>query len=367
MNFIIGGQTIPINGLGGSIDDQFIALHSAYIGNGTLSWSDFEKASFAFFDAHHADHALHDAYFNNFTFIWNRFLASREYEKAQEYWSMALGPALKWESTKSGKRIHKGTPYYFWGMTAILSGDLDKGYSLMHQAVDEDTKSAGKPVPHSPAFLLVSLDYANPHQAFRPWLLKQMMYLDARQNSYSKTYNRSFQLKDFRTKFLLSPPSLDIVFSFAFTVGRLMRLSDVPNHLLWNPFAGQLQTNLLFDLIQIIDAAILFKNPKQDKFSQHVEHLLSIVGAGITGNELGEVNQAKSADFGKTVQELLDGTFTLHDGTILSRTQSDVALAYAIRNRGAHDVSSAPMINQRFHEIEQAMLNVLYLTVDFLY
>lgn len=367
MRFIIGGQPININRLGGSVDDQFIALHSAYLGNGVIALTDFENASFQFFSANKTAYSRHDAYFENFTFIWNGFLASRDYEKAQEYWTMALEPALRWEKNNPGKRIHKGTPYYFWGMTALISGDLDKGYALMHQAVDEDTKSSGKLNPRSPAYLFVSLDYANPNQAFLPWLRKQMRYLDERQNSYSTTFSRRFILDDFRTKFLLSPPSLDIVFSFAFTVARLMRLSEVPKIILMNQFASQLETNLLFDLIQIIDGAILFKNPTQVNFGQHAEYLLGKVGPKLTGNQLGEVNTAKDVDFDKTIGDLLDGTFSLKGGSILSRVQSDVSLSYAIRNRGAHGVSAAPIISLRFHEIEQALLNVLYMTVDFLY
>jgi hypothetical protein len=368
MEFIISGQTIQIESLDSCIDDQFIMLHAAYFGSEVLKWDTFVTSANEFFDKFpDPKSGFHDKFFNNFTVIWRSYLQARNYDAAEHIWSKALSTAFLWESSNSGKRIHKGTPYYFWGMTALERGDLDKGYALMHQAVTEDTLTHGGLYPASPAFAFASLNYAEPAQAFREWLYKQMVYIDSFQNNYSSQYARPFKLDDFKNKFLLNPPTVDLGFLFAYTVARLMHLAGVPDHALTSSFAAQLEANLLFDLTLVIDGTIKTKNVGEWKFSKHASFLLNALGEPLTDNELGEVNQAFQADFDKTLATILDGTFTLSQPKSLSPAQRDVSLAYGLRNRGAHDVTAAPTVWTKFSEIQQSLFNVLYLSVDFLY
>lgn len=69
----------------------------------------------------------------------------------------------------------------------------------------------------------------------------------------------------------------------------------------------------------------------------------------------------------RTIRAALDGTLTLQDGTRLDRQQADVALAYGIRNRGAHQTGAAPALWERFTEVRDAMFRTLSLTIDTLY
>lgn len=368
MEFIIGGQTIEIESLDPSIDDQFVLLHAAYFGREALKWASFETAASAFFDKYPDPKSrLHDNYFNNFTVIWSSYLKARNYDAAENIWSKALSTAFSWESQNPGKRIHKGTPYYFWGMTALERGDLDKGYALMHQAVTEDTLTHGGLYPASPAFAFASLNYAEPAQAFHDWLYRQMVYIDSRQNAYSESYGRPFKLDDFKNKFLLKPPTVDLGFIFAYSVARLMHLAKLPAHALASGFVAQLEANLLFDLTLVIDGALKAKNQGEWKFVKHASFLLQAVTQPLTDQELSEVNQAFKVDFDKTLEAILDGTFTLSQTKSLSQAQRDVSLAYGMRNRGAHDVTAAPTVRTKFRDIEQALFNVLYMAVDFLY
>lgn len=368
MEFIIGGQTVQIASLDASIDNEFVLLHGAYFGREALKWASFEEAAKAFFDKYpEPKDGLHDKYFSNFTVIWRSFLNARNYDGAEDVWRKALSTAFSWESQNPGKRVHKGTPYYFWGMTSLERGDLDKGYALMHQAVTEDTLTHEKPFPSSPAYAFASLNYAEPAQAFREWLYNQMLYIDARQNAYSSGYGRPFILENFKDKFLLNPPNVDLGFLFAYSVARLMQLSKVPSHALASGFAGQLEANLLFDLALVIDGTIKAKNPGEWRFVKHAGFLLDRVAHSLTEQELREVNQAFTGDFDGTTKAILDGTFAVSGTKKLSQAQRDVCLTYGMRNRGAHDVTSAPTVWSRFADIEQALFNVLYLAVDHLY
>src|SRR5262249_28422854 len=97
---------------------------------------------------------------------------------------------------------HKGSPYYFWGMTALLGGDLDKGYCLMHQSVEEDIRTRPSTYRDFPGFLLVSLNYERLEQTFRSWVLAQADLLDRCIKDYSARHGRTFALLDFRRRLL---------------------------------------------------------------------------------------------------------------------------------------------------------------------
>ena len=367
MRFIIGGRTIDINSLTPGLDAAFISLHAAYFGHGTLNWDDFEAQTTAFLDANPSPSSAHDAYFNNFTVIWNAYLASRSYQEAERTWQLALEPVFKWEAANPGKRIHKGTAYYFWGMTALQSADLDKGYALMHQAAEEDVLTVGTQVPDTPAMAFANLNYEKADQAFRQWVLAQANYLNVLQNNYSATYSRPFLLDDFKIRFLHAPPSTEALFLFAYVVAKLMRLSSLPPHIRRSRFAGQLELNVFFDLTLVIDAAVKHKAPGKWRFIDLAETLLAGAGAPLSNAQLRMVNSVFETDFDRSLQRALNGTLSLQDGTALSGLQLDVAVAYGLRNHGAHDVASASTIWQEFHRIQQALHNVLFATVDHLY
>jgi hypothetical protein len=160
------------------MDQRFDQLYAAYFGNASFRWEEFTDAAMQYFDSNAGSPAAAEAYFNNFTIIWNSILQrGGSLERAERIWEQALQPALRWERANAGHRLHKGTPYYFWGMTSLLAGNVDQGYLLIHQAVEEDIRTSGQPVPNTPAFALVSLNYKEEHQAFRQWVLQQMGYL----------------------------------------------------------------------------------------------------------------------------------------------------------------------------------------------
>jgi hypothetical protein len=80
------------------------------------------------------------------------------------------------------------------------------------------------------------------------------------------------------------------VFLFTYTLARLMNLATVSNHVTRNPFAGQLELNILFDVTLAIDSAIKAKNPSKWKFIDHAECLLNAAGHAVTKAQLREIN-----------------------------------------------------------------------------
>lgn len=367
LKFVLGGRTFKLNSLENDLDQAFIDLHAAYFGATPFNWDQLDQATEVFLNAAPNRNSVHNQYFDNFTVLWNNLLNNGNFNEAERIWQMALDPILEFELKNPGREVHKGTVYYFWGMTAILRGDIDKGYTLMHQAVEEDIKTTNNQYPDTPAYALASLNYAKHDQAFRQWVLQQAQFLSTRLSNYSTQYARNFSLDILRTRFLNFPPSTDIVFLFAFTIARLMRLSSAPDHTLQSRFSGQLLINLFFDITLTIETAVKAKNPSGNSFIDHAKFISQKVNSPLAIDKLRKINSEFQRDFDGTLKATVDGSFVLSDGSSLNRIQSDIAVAYGIRNKGGHDVSSSPTVWKEFNIIEQILLNVLFMTVDFAY
>ena len=195
--FVVNGRTSTLTSLHPDLDQRFIELHAAYVGTTPFDWSGLERDATLFLATTPDRSGPHNQYFDNFTPIWNGLLAAGRYDDAEALWRAALAPVLKFEADNPPRQVHKGTAYYFWGMTAILRGDLDKGYALSHQAVEEDVLTTKSPFPDTPAYALATLNFAKHDQAFRAWVVAQAQYLNTHQNAYSAAYSRPFTLRTF--------------------------------------------------------------------------------------------------------------------------------------------------------------------------
>lgn len=367
MKVIIAGSTYSIESLDQAMNQQFVNLHAAYFSNQPLQWESFKIQATGFFDKNFNNHILTGGYFRNFTIIWKQYLNEGSWDLAESIWILALEPVIEWESANLGKRIHKGGPYYFWGMTAIQRGDLDRGYALMHQALEEDVITHGDKYPDTPAYAFAALNYEKVDQAFREWVLLEAQFLNQQINNYCVSRGKTFTLESFKHKFLQAPPSNDAIYLFAYTIARMIRLDGLPTYLRSSPFAGQLLQNILFDLVQIIDVTIGEKNKPSWKMIDHVNVLSRKAGILISKTDLKDANSYFKGDIEKTMTDILDGSFKLKSGISPVPLQSDLLVLYGLRNNGAHTVSSVPITWQRYYELRNAVFNTLFLASETLY
>lgn len=387
--------TIDVWELGPTMDGPFEELYKAYLINERLwprfavkksnAWNTFMAAAEQYFGEHlplagtnsflHVEH-----YFENFNGLWQIMFRRGMLEFAERLWETALEPVLQWEANHPGERIHKGTPYYFWAMTALLRGDADQGFLLAHQALDEDKASTGQPKPDLPAYALVSLNHQKADQAFKEWVDLHATFFEDFIKNYSVTFSRALTMDAVKRRFM-DTVEVDTVFLFTHALARLRKISNVPHHVVRNSFAAQLQINLLFDLTLVIDSAIkarmpasaLAKNPKAKRrtirkptFIDLAECLLNAAGHRLTNQQLREVCGLFS-QFDKTLTAAVGGQMSIKSHTQLDRLQCDIAVAYGLRNRGAHNVATSAVVQKRFHDLEQAVFRVLCATIDYLY
>jgi hypothetical protein len=346
------------------MDQAFIELYGAFFGGTTADWGRFEAVAVRFFAESSVGPTQHDAFFENFSMVWQRWVQAGRLAQAEELWKVALGPVLAWEFGDTNRRVHKGTPYYFWGMTAILRGDLDKGYALMHQAVEEDVLTYRQDSPPSPAFAFATLNAMKPDQAFRGWLLDQAKLVSNFLDSYSRTTGRSFDFNGFQQRFLANGSNRDASFLLAHALARLMNLVAIPDYARDSRFASQLQIQVLFDVTLVIDAAIRPYNLPEWKFIKHAALLAQRGGLGLTREQLGKVNGLFESDFEATLKGFLDEQITLADGSVPKGLVRDICVAYGLRNYGAHQVTPATSLPRRFEECAQRIFNVLFLSVE---
>jgi hypothetical protein len=377
----IRGVDIATYTLGQPMDDAFDRLYAAFFGKGLQSVDDeFRVAAFQYFDSYINNNvhspAAHDHYFICLTPIWNALLASGRLGMAERLWELAFEPVQQWEQAHPGELIDKGTLCYFWGGTALLSGNLDRGYLLIHQSVEEDSRTSRQQNPLTPSYAIVSLDDEKPDQAFRHWVIEQATFLEGFVRDYATTHHRSLTIDDVKRKFLKQPPNYDAIFLLTFTVARLHGISGLPDQAKRNPFAAQIQLNLLFDLLLVIEVAIRNVNPvkvkkgKNGKISNlmfYDQALFLLRSAGHPHEKnVGDVRHQFENNFQAAIQDALDGTLKANS-VVLDRLQCDVHLSYELRNRGAHEIETVPAIWNNFDRVQRAVFRSFCATVDFLY
>jgi hypothetical protein len=369
VRFQVGNHGFVMKNLDPTTNAAFIDLHQHLVGRQPLNEAAYSAAVGTFFDQNRNLPARHDDFFENFSTIWTVFVNQGRHREAEDMWQVrAVQPALEWERTNPGSFIHKGTPYYFWGETCILRGDVDRGFTLMHKALEEDQRTHNTNLPQTPSMAFATLDDSHMNQQFREWTVEQADFLRHMLTAYQAEFGSPLDLVSLRNRFLSHPPSTETIFLFAHAVARLRNLDVAPDYLFQTPFAGQLEANLLFDLSLVVDVAIRNRNPNAGTFYNQALHLSQVAHLGLTTVQLQELAGLYNSQIDQTLSSILRGTFRFRDGTQITNTGATaLALTYGLRNHSAHNVAPVPTISQEFQALRQALFNVLFLCVDTLY
>ena len=356
---------VSLKALEPTLDQAFIRFYAAVQSKTLPDERTFDSAAEQFLRARSA-YQDHDDYFNNFTQLWQLNLRTQRFDVAAAVWPWALRPALRIEAD-GGAKLHKGTPYYFWGMTELLADKLDNGYLLMYRSFEEDVRTHGSMAPQTPGFALLTLDHHRPDQAFRSWVQGQARAVEGRLANYCNSHGRTLDLITFRQKYLAQPQWRDAVQMYCYAMARVGRLLSIPPELWEGPFPAQVAFDSLFDLCLVIDAALHEKHLAAWRFIDLAEMLASRAGLHLTRPQLGIINGMFDANFGATLRQALSGHLRLSDGTPVAGLNASVSIAYGCRNRGAHSVASVPLTPKEYDAIVDHLNFVLFLTVDTLY
>lgn len=365
LHFDVGNVSLSISSLSPEMDEAFVRLYASRLGGGILFPTAFDSAATAFLGCT-TDFALHDLYFSNFTPLWNIHLRAGDLRNAESIWPWALRPAQSLEAG-GGRRIHKGSAYYFWGMTVLLAEQIDRGYLLMHRGIQEDVITHGVFNPQTPGFALATLDDQKPDQAFRSWVQQQASALTARIDRYNTRHRRAFDLLSLRTRLLAIPDFREAAFLFSYALARSKQLLALPEPLWQGPFPAQVAFDVIFDFCLVVDAAIHYKNPGTHHFIVDAAHLAQRAGIALSQQDMGLFNKMFQADFKNTLLSVLQESQALPGQPPATGLAAALLATYGCRNRGAHSVSFFDLDSNTFDALVDRLVHTLCLAVETFY
>ncbi len=367
----IAGRAVELWDLGAPLMPDFFDLYRSHYVNVPFDPSSLITNTYPFFDANCQNVQMLDHYFENYTSLWTELMNEGKFlEAARLLAAFPLRMAYYWENTNS-KPLHKGTPYYFVGVSKIASDDLDEGFLYMHQALEEDKRTFGTLQPQTPAFFFVTLDYSTQNQFFYPRVIQASSYLEQRLDFYRKSSGSTLTLDEFKKRFLSQVQLQEAIFHFVALQHKLLAQSYLDKRLKLNTMSSLHESNLLFSLILTVDAAIKNKDPNSNHhlFRQLLVFLgqSSSPSLSVRDGDLTRLTGEFESDFGKTLEDLLNSRYVPSSGTKFSAIEEDVGIAHGLRNFGAHRVEYQASIVNNFDSILQRMFNLLFFTVEQLY
>lgn len=354
-----------IKSLDPELDKAFVHLYTSFFKGSGQSKGNFQEAALAYFDKTDGHMTAADEYFFNFTPLWLFQHNSGPLYRSLEVWQISLAPALEWER-RSGRRLHKGAPYYFSAASAIVNGDLDVGYLYAHKALAEDALTHHNPTPPTPSYALVVMNADETQQMFRDWVQRKADYVTGHLEIYRQEHARTLTWATLRTKFLMNQRFKDEAFLFSYSIARLWRLRAMGSPSDYGTFGSQHGSNVLFDLTTVVESVlrVLVKPVGRSQFKDLAARFSSSKGLQLSDDRLGALNKMFETDFDKSVESLLDGQCSLNDGFTITKKAMPLAITYGCRNRGAHHVEAKSVFGNRFDAILEAVLATLFLAIE---
>lgn len=369
----ISGHRVQLYDLTPELNEQFQSFLETHFATGSLNWKEFRAASFDYFDQNSKIYGAHDYYFNNFTPVWKHFITQSDFKRAEEIWRIALKIAAEWEK-KTADEIHKGTPYYFWGMNAILNNEIEKGFLLMHNALEEDKESRGKHNPSTPARHFTHLNPSQESQAFYDKVNSISNFLRYYLEAYRDQRGMDLTFSDFRSLFLEEPDLQETGFSFIYNLFRLemlvSRMRQIPRT---NAFASVHQADVFFSFCRVLENILSYQLEDtvgaEASMGNYLDNLSSNHGLSLHFNDrlTAQINRDRQNGFQNTVSDLLQRDYNFEDGSAPSSIETDLCLAYCIRNFGAHSIDDYSIIYKRVDDIAQRILYTLFFSIEKLY
>jgi hypothetical protein len=356
------------------LDSLFASLNSCYyLGKQMLLISllrnEIQQAANKYFKVGQTA-AEHDNFFGRFTPVWMDLVQKRRYFEAISFMNEALLFAYRWEDGNKPHTIHKGTPYYFLGVTAILNNELENGFLLMHQAFEEDKKQAPPlTIPKSPAYFFITLDYEKQEQFFRQKIQEISQYLATRIDAYTKKRGGSLTLEQFKTRFLECLDLNEEVFLFVFVLFETHKMIfGTDERYKKNVFSSLIHARILSNLCLIIDKIAENKHPDKGTRKLFISDEIKLLSTEATGaiNDVAvsTISTSFQGDFPRTLNELLGSMYT---ALTLPDIEKDLAIVYGIRNFCAHRIENQPVLYDNFDELCQRLMNALFYALEKLY
>jgi hypothetical protein len=311
---------------------------------------------------------------------WNSLVNDRRIATAARVWTDVLDQVRAWES-RSGKRIHKGTPYYFLGSTYIFGSDFNLGFRYLYDAIEEDriaSKKSSNPTSFlkAPAYMVASLINDPKNFLFLPFVKPARnridLFLEKYRTQSPSSIKLSLNLPDFEKKFLTRSDMEVEKLYFVYVLFELIKAEGAWSpQSTYNDFSKMRNRDLLFDLCLIIEQVLKILHPGPTTIGPVVYAMCSSKGwlthkeanAGDFNNQLNPKITGPSADPDIIVPALLDRTIS-YGGSQVGVAMSWPLLAWHLRNHSAHTLAPERVLVERYDEIVQGLMNSLFVALE---
>jgi hypothetical protein len=368
--FKIREWLFSIKDLGPQMNQQYQNIYDYYISGKGLELGKLEDETIKFLDKNKKV-TDHDDYFNNFTPLWQFLLQQGLLLYAEQVWEIAVNATKKWEQRNTDQKIHKGAGYYFWAVTCIYKEDLEKGFLLMHEALEEDKRNLTPNSSNTPAHAFVILNFDEQHQFFRNKILEVARFAEQKITNYRASRNGKLTLDEFKIKILQNPDLIEQVFLFVFELFHLKKiLAENKRGLTLSAYGSMLMVQSIFTFNLLIDNIIKYKYNIEDPHKQNFIDLLTFLSKKanleLDKSKLRWINKLFTNNFQDTLQRLINSR-SLFGTTKLQTIEEDIAIIYGFRNSVAHKIRYRPYIHADFNSIVDRLFNVFFLSVEILY
>ncbi|HCS39024.1 MAG TPA: hypothetical protein DIW44_05495 [Anaerolineaceae bacterium] len=315
-----------------------------------------------YFSRHKDDLEKQDNIFNQLSFVWSFLVENKRYMEGCDFWRYILSIVNEWEK-ENHSRVHKGSIYYWWGGTELLQGNIDAGYLLINQAVEEDAITHKIKNPDTPAFKTLTLRFDDSNQYWYPIVIEYGKYLQQRLLNYSTdpTYNLDWLIK----KFLIKPEYLELSVLLSKTTASLYILDNAYLPPLNSIYTSQNLISVIQQLILIVDnfykiTHSIHNDMDFDKICKSYIKDVSGKNDGQMQPEFSYVCECSNRDLSNTLESIILNKFVFTNGLSISKDEKYVYLLYKLRNYSAHDITKSDLVIKYDQQIKQAAFNLLF-------
>ncbi len=343
----------------------------------------FEKSCFDYFNNNYMDHENINTCFIEMGVFWHRFdgliIRPYPYQRVSRALQGIINIAEKWELINPGKRLHKGTPYYFYGVICILQGDIDQGLLSMHQAYREDILSNFTDI-NKPARSFISLNVDNKYQFFRQKVVEVTDFLEELLKNYCKYNSSKFSLSSLRKCFLDNSLYNNEAYYFIYCLFKIQKLiKHVNANIRKNELASYIETSSIFELCKLSEVLVrkIYKDEesrcgynlgKKPSFTHFLECFCrdDQIKLNLTQKILTDTNNNKfNQDLDKTISSLLNNDLSIKIGSSkLQPIECSILLAYCLRNFGGHKIEDQKVIYQNFDSIMESLFYTIFFIIE---
>lgn len=313
-------------------------------------------------------------FFESFTALWAALLSAGGSLLAAQVMLACCELAWNWEARNQPYRIHKGTPLFFLAKAFIEAGNLDSGFLLFHNALEEDKRTYPR-LPYypqgyraAPAYLFAGLNANNPNTAMRQDVVRMRTRMDRFIQNHNSLTGATFNYSTFDSKFIQNPALEEPKFFFVFTLMSILRNEDIMRpQLVSNAFSKLRNTDTIFNLCLVIDRVFRELYPNVDYISQSVTRYcfdMSWVTEQTARRLLAQLNYSPQDRNPDVLIPILMANGLRYRGRATNPVMTNMMLAWHLRNYGAHNIGGSNVLVADYESVLDRLMSALFSVVE---